>query len=303
MRKALLALLALAVAGAVVFYLLTMPPATVSASALPAHTPDLANGKYVFTAARLRGMPRRAGQEMRRPQDQRQGDARGRALPEDALRHFHVPNISPDKETGIGNWTTVDFVNAMKHGVAPDGSYLYPAFPFASYQRMSYEDLIDLKAYLDSLPAVKNEVPPHELGFPFNIRRGLGLWHKLYVDGESFVPDANGKRRAQSRRLSRHGTRSLHRVPLLAQHSRRHRQGHGIRRRAESRGQRQRAQHHAERRRAWRLERGRYRLSAGDREHARLRRDRREHGAGAGEHGGLFECVSPRGARRTKRLC
>jgi mono/diheme cytochrome c family protein len=54
---------------------------------------------------------------------------------------------------------------------------------------MSYADLIDLKAYLDSLPAVKNEVPAHELGFPFNIRRGLGLWHKLYVDGESFVPD------------------------------------------------------------------------------------------------------------------
>ena len=101
---------------------------------------------------------------------------------------FHVPNISPDKETGIGNWTTVDFVNAMKRGVTPDGSYLYPAFPYASYQRMSYEDLIDLKAYLDSLPAVKSEVPPHELGFPFNIRRGLGLWHKLYVDGESFVP-------------------------------------------------------------------------------------------------------------------
>jgi mono/diheme cytochrome c family protein len=102
---------------------------------------------------------------------------------------FHAPNISPDKETGIGTWNTLDFVNAMKRGVAPDGSYLYPAFPFTSYQRMSYEDLIDLKAYLDSLPAVRSEVPPHELRFPFNLRRGLGLWHRLYVDGTSFTPD------------------------------------------------------------------------------------------------------------------
>ena len=54
---------------------------------------------------------------------------------------------------------------------------------------MTFEDLIDLKAYLDTLPAVKSEVPPHALGFPFNLRRGLGLWHKLYVDGASFMPD------------------------------------------------------------------------------------------------------------------
>jgi mono/diheme cytochrome c family protein len=102
-----------------------------------------------------------------------------------------VPNISPDKATGIGNWTTLDFVNAMKHGVAPDGTYLYPAFPYPSYQRMTYEDLIDLKAYLDTLPAVNNKVPPPKLHFPYNIRRALGLWDRLYVDGKSFTPDPN----------------------------------------------------------------------------------------------------------------
>jgi mono/diheme cytochrome c family protein len=100
-----------------------------------------------------------------------------------------VPNISPDKETGIGNWSTLDFINALKLGIAPGGEHLYPAFPYTSYQRMSFEDLIDLKAYLDSLPPVKNEVPAHDLAFPFNIRRGLGLWQRLYVDGKSFVPD------------------------------------------------------------------------------------------------------------------
>ena len=285
MRRALLALLALAVAGAVVFYLLTMPPATEPASALPAHTPDLANGKYMFTAggcAECHAVP------VKKCDDLKTNDkvtlAGGRCL-KTPYGTFHVPNISPDKETGIGNWTTVDFVNAMKHGVAPDGSYLYPAFPFASYQRMSYEDLIDLKAYLDSLPAVKNEVPPHELGFPFNIRRGLGLWHKLYVNGESFVPDPHASAELNRGAYLVDRTRSLHGVPLLAQPARWHRQGHGIRRRAETRGQRQCAEHHAKRRRDWRLERGRYRLSAGDREYTRLRRDRREHGAGAREHG------------------
>lgn len=188
MRKALLALLALAAAGAVVFYVLTLP-AIVPAAALPAHTPDLANGKYVFTAggcAECHAAPVKGCDDLKTKD--KETLAGGRCL-KTPFGTFHVPNISPDKETGIGSWTTVDFVNAMKHGVAPDGSYLYPAFPFASYQRMSYEDLIDLKAYLDSLPAVKSEVSPHELGFPFNIRRGLGLWHKLYVDGESFVAD------------------------------------------------------------------------------------------------------------------
>ena len=104
---------------------------------------------------------------------------------------INVPNISPDKETGIGNWTTLDFVNAMKHGIAADGTYLYAAFPYPSYQRMTFEDLIDLKAYLDSLPAVKSEVAPSEMRFPFNIRRGLGLWNRLYVDGKSLTPDAS----------------------------------------------------------------------------------------------------------------
>lgn len=102
---------------------------------------------------------------------------------------FNVPNISPDKETGIGAWSTLDFINAMKLGMAPEGEHLYPAFPYTSYQRMSFEDLSDLKAYLGSLPAVKSEVPEHDLTFPFNIRRGLGLWQRLYVDGKSFVAD------------------------------------------------------------------------------------------------------------------
>jgi len=188
LRKALLALLALAVAGALAFYLLTMPT-RVPASALPDHAPDLAKGKYMFTAggcAECHAAPLKKCDDLKiKDEDELVG---GRCL-KTPFGVFHVPNISPDKETGIGNWTTAEFVNAMKHGVAPDGSYLYPAFPYTSYQRMSFEDLIDLKAYLDSMPAVKKEVPPHELGFPFNIRRGIGLFQRLYVDGKTLAAD------------------------------------------------------------------------------------------------------------------
>jgi mono/diheme cytochrome c family protein len=186
--RALLALLAFILAIAIMFYLLTMP-AKLTASDLPAHTLDLANGKYMFTAggcAECHAAPVKGCDDLNT--EDKEVLAGGRCL-KTSFGTFHVPNISPDQETGIGKWSTIDFVNAMKRGIAPDGSYLYPAFPYTSYQRMTYEDLIDLKAYLDSLPAAKSEIPPHALGFPFNIRRGLGLWHKLYVDGASFTPD------------------------------------------------------------------------------------------------------------------
>ncbi len=188
MRKALLALIVFCAAGAAAFYLVTMP-VTVPASALPDHAPDPANGKYMFTAggcAECHAVPVSGCDDLKIKDAETLAGGRCLKTP---FGTFNVPNISPDKVSGIGNWTTLDFVTAMKRGVAPDGSYLYPAFPYPSYQRMSYEDLIDLKAYLDSLPAVKSDVPPSELRFPFNFRRGLGLWHLLYVDGKSFTPD------------------------------------------------------------------------------------------------------------------
>lgn len=188
MRKPVLALLAFLVAIALVLYLLTRP-VTIPPAALPPHAPDVANGEYLFIAggcAECHAVPVKKCDDLNI--ESKEALAGGRCL-KTAFGTFHVPNISPDKETGIGGWSTLDFVNAMKRGVAPDGSHYYPAFPFTSYQRMSFEDLIDLKAYLDSLPAVKHETPPHDLVFPFNLRRALGLWHRLYVDGNSFSPD------------------------------------------------------------------------------------------------------------------
>jgi mono/diheme cytochrome c family protein len=112
----------------------------------------------------------------------------GRCLKTD-FGTFYVPNISPDKETGIGAWSTDEFVAAMTKGVAPDGSNLYPAFPYASYQHMTHGDLTDLKTFLDTLPAVASQVPEHDLSFPYNIRAGLGVWRSFYLDGKTFQPD------------------------------------------------------------------------------------------------------------------
>jgi mono/diheme cytochrome c family protein len=102
-----------------------------------------------------------------------------------------VPNISPDPETGIGGWSTLDFVNAMQRGVSPSGSHYYPAFPYWSYSRIRTEDLIDLKAFLDTLPPVVNRVPDHDLAFPFSVRRGVGVWKFLYLSPEP-VLDLDG---------------------------------------------------------------------------------------------------------------
>jgi mono/diheme cytochrome c family protein len=100
---------------------------------------------------------------------------------------FRAPNISPHPASGIGHWSVSDFVNAMKQGVSPDGRHYYPAFPYASYSRMKIGDLMDLKAYLDTLPEVDLQSEDHSLKFPWNIRAGLGLWKQLNLDPEFVI--------------------------------------------------------------------------------------------------------------------
>ena len=95
--------------------------------------------------------------------------------------NFHAPNISPDPVNGIGAWSIVDFANAMQRGVDPDGRHLYPAFPYAAYQRMTKGDIADLFAFLKTLPPVATAAPENGLGFPYNIRRGIGLWKRAFM--------------------------------------------------------------------------------------------------------------------------
>lgn len=93
---------------------------------------------------------------------------------------FYAPNISPGPE-GIAGWSAFDLGNALQRGVSPEGTHYYPALPYGSYSRMLPQDVIDLKAYLDTLPQVASPNRPHDLSFPFNIRRSLGLWKLLFL--------------------------------------------------------------------------------------------------------------------------
>ena len=95
---------------------------------------------------------------------------------------FVAPNISSDPETGIGGWTLPQFASAVLNGTSPDGSHYYPAFPYATYARMTDSDVADLWAFMQTLPAEARQNEPHQLGFPFNIRLSLGGWKLLFLN-------------------------------------------------------------------------------------------------------------------------
>ena len=102
---------------------------------------------------------------------------------------FYPPNISSDRNDGIGRWSEADFVTALWKGTSPDGQHYYPAFPYTSYQRIALDDARDLFAYIKTLPAVAGKAPPHQVPFPFSWRRLLGGWKFLFLDGQPFRPD------------------------------------------------------------------------------------------------------------------
>lgn len=95
---------------------------------------------------------------------------------------FFSPNISPDPETGIGNWTFDDFERAMRLGISPSGANYYPAFPYSAYTHILGDDLKDLWAYLQSRPAVKRANQNHDLKWPFSWRKLIAVWNWLYLD-------------------------------------------------------------------------------------------------------------------------
>jgi len=99
-----------------------------------------------------------------------------------------MPNISSDPIDGLGHWTVPQFVTAMREGVSPQGRNEYPAFPYTSYQRMRANDLRDLLGYIKSLPGVSGKVRDHDLSFPFDLRRGVGLWRLAFLDGRAADP-------------------------------------------------------------------------------------------------------------------
>ena len=102
---------------------------------------------------------------------------------------IYSPNITPDRETGIGNWSDDDFVRAMQKGVAPDGSHYYPAFPYNYFTLLDRPDLLAIKAYLFTLPASRSRAPESQLHWPFNHRRLMVFWNALYNPNRRFEPE------------------------------------------------------------------------------------------------------------------
>ena len=176
------AVVLLAIVGAVAGFVITMPSG-ISADALTPRTADLANGATMFNIGGCSSCHATPHQD----DLTKLGGGLALATP---FGTFRVPNISPDQTHGIGAWSELEFVNAMKKGIGEDGEHLYPAFPYSSYQHMKLDDVRDLFAYLRTLPPVATPSQPHDIPFPFSVRRGLGLWQLLYVDGKAFVPDS-----------------------------------------------------------------------------------------------------------------
>ncbi|MBC2884708.1 cytochrome c [Ochrobactrum sp. CM-21-5] len=173
------------VLGATAFWILTTPQ-EVDAELLASLKPgDPVRGEQVFWAGGCASCHAAPGAS---------GDARkvltgGHELVSD-FGTFVAPNISPSQQ-GIGTWTIQDFANAMLKGVGKEGEHLYPSFPYTSYARMQPQDVADLFAFMKTLPPSDNVAAAHKLSFPFNIRRGLGLWKHLYLDGKPAVVIAN----------------------------------------------------------------------------------------------------------------
>ena len=181
LRRVLLLLAAIAALGFAAFWFLTIP-ATVSASALGPRTADLANGKTMFLAGDCSACHAVPMQD----DSTRLGGGLGLVS---KFGTFYAPNISSDPKDGIGAWTEAQFVTALSKGVSPQGEHLYPIFPYTSFQRMGTDDLRDLFAYVKLLPPVSGTVRNDGVPFPMNIRRLVGGWKLLYLDGMAFKAD------------------------------------------------------------------------------------------------------------------
>jgi mono/diheme cytochrome c family protein len=102
---------------------------------------------------------------------------------------IYSPNLTPDRDTGLGKWSDDDFYRALRFGVAPDGSRYYPAFPYPNFTKLTRPDILAIRAYLGSLTPVKNSAPPPELRWPLNYRVLMRGWNWLFFKPGIMMPD------------------------------------------------------------------------------------------------------------------
>ncbi|MBV2361129.1 cytochrome c [Thalassococcus sp. CAU 1522] len=193
MRRLATILAAAIFAAALIGWLVTGPD-RLSAAETPIDAGDATRGALVFAAAGC-GSCHHAPEA-----EDKTVLAGGQRFPSD-FGTFVAPNISPDPDHGIGGWDLTDFANAVMRGVSPDGQHYFPAFPYTAYEKMTPGDLADLWAFLRSLPPSSEPSQPHEVGFPFNIRRAVGGWKLLYRDPDWVLETAPGPEAERGRYL------------------------------------------------------------------------------------------------------
>ena len=186
------AIAVLALGGAAAGWWITAP-APLPATTFEGLTGDALRGETVFTAA---------GCASCHMAPEAEGDAElvlaGGQRFASPYGTFVAPNISPSPQ-GIGGWSVADLGNALMRGVSPEGAHYYPALPYASYAKMQPQDVADIHAYMQTLPPSDAASLPHEIAFPFNIRRSLGFWKALYlndgwvIDGDLTPEEIRGR--------------------------------------------------------------------------------------------------------------
>jgi len=114
--------------------------------------------------------------------------AGGRAI-ETPFGAIYSPNLTPDRDTGLGAWSDEAFSRALRLGVAPDGSRYYPAFPYPNFTRLTRQDVLAIRAYLATLTPVSNRPPPPQLRWPLNYRVLMRGWNWLFLKPGILMPD------------------------------------------------------------------------------------------------------------------
>lgn len=149
-------------------------------SGLHARTPNPIAGERIFNASggcgchtAENGQPLSGGRPLKTP-----------------FGIYFSSNITPDPETGIGRWSNLDFLQAMREGVAPDGSHYFPVFPYTSFSKMTETDVLHLKDYLFTQAAVAQSNRPHDVWFPFNLRLSAWGWKLVNFGPDRLLPDS-----------------------------------------------------------------------------------------------------------------
>ncbi|MGB0844370.1 MAG: c-type cytochrome, partial [Alphaproteobacteria bacterium] len=157
----------LAALGLVIFLAITHPY-TIDVSYEATSSPDIKNGKYMFAAAGCANC--------HEAEDGSGALSGGHGL-KSPFGTFYAPNIA-----NVGaEWSEADFIVALKSGVSPDGKHYFPAFPYTTYRHMKEQDIIDMLGFMQSLLESDAENKPHDVPFPFNIRRTLGGWKTMFL--------------------------------------------------------------------------------------------------------------------------